>query len=151
MDIDNLESFLKLQVIWKDEYMFELKVTASNGRYLGTTEVYDTPEEVLKFAQTLIGFPGDNHDLLYETGFKNGQASFTMHFYCIDYAGHIGVEIILEDTGATEFNRDSQNKIKIEIIVEPNAIDNFQKELSRLASRQEGIAILFGRQIRATN
>ena len=145
MDIYNLKSFLKLQVIWKDEHRFELKVTASNGHYFGTTDVYDTPEPILKFAETLIGFPDDNSDLLYETGFKNEYSSFSMHFYCIDKAGHIAVGINLEDNLRTEFKHEQKNKIRIEIIVEQKAILNFQKELSRLATRQEGEAILHGR------
>ena len=36
------ERFLKLKVIWKDDDMFELQVTANNGRYSGKTEVYET-------------------------------------------------------------------------------------------------------------
>jgi len=145
MDLNNFKSFLKLQVVWKDEHMFELTVTASNGRYFGTTDVYDTSEPILKFAQTLIGFPEENNDLLYESGVEDGYASFSMHFYCIDNAGHIGVGIHLEDSFGREFNHEEKNKITIEIMVEPNAIDNFQKELIHLATKQEGIAILYGR------
>ena len=148
MDKDKLKSFLELKLIWKDDHMFELLVTASNGRYFGTTEVYDTTETLSKFAQTLTGFPNDNKNLLYEAGFQDGYAFFSMNFYCIDNAGHIGVEINLEDNVATEFRNEEKNKIKLEIIVEPNAIDNFQKELSQLAIKQEGVAILYGRDNR---
>ena len=151
MDTDKLKSFLKLQVVRKDEHMFELKVTASNGRYFGTTEVYDTTASLLGFAQTLIGFPNDNSHLLHEAGTKDGYAFFSMNFYCIDNAGHVGVEINLEDNVATEFRHEEKNKIKLEIIVEPDAIDNFQKELSQLAIKQEGNAILFSRNNRLEN
>ena len=41
MDSNNPNSFLELEIIWKDEHMLELKVTATNGRYFGTTEVYE--------------------------------------------------------------------------------------------------------------
>jgi len=145
MDINNLKSFLKLQVIRKDEHRFELKVTASNGHYFGTTDVYDTPEPILKFAETLTGFPQNNSDLLYETGFKNEYSSFSMHFYRIGKAGHIAVEVNLEDNIKTAFKHEQKNKIRIEIIVEEKAIQKFQKELSRLAIKQEGIAILNGK------
>jgi len=144
MDIDNLKSFLKLQVVRKDEHMFKLKVTASNGRYFGTTDVYDKSEPILKFAHTLTGFPHDNSDLLYESGVEKGYASFSMHFYCIDNAKHIGVEVNLEDKIRSEFSHEEKNKIQLEIIVEPKAINNFQKELSQLAAKREGIAILYG-------
>ena len=151
MDKDRLKSFLELQIVWKDDHMFELKVTASNGRYFGTTEVYDTTESLFGFAQTLIGFPKDNKKLLHEAGFKDEYAYFSMNFYCIDNVGHIGVEINLEDNVATEFRHEEKNKLKLEIIVEPNAIDNFQKELSQLATKQEGVAILYGRDNRLDN
>ena len=144
MDKNNFKSFLRLQIVWKDEHKFELKVTASNGRFFGSTQVYDTPEPALKFAQTLKGFPQDNNDLHYETGYKNGSACFSMHFYCIDDAGHFGVEINLEDNFGTAYNYEVKNKIKIEIIVVQNAINVFQKGLSRLVTKQEGIAILDG-------
>lgn len=84
MDKDRLNSFLELQIIWKDDDMFELKVTASNGRYFGTTEVYDTTESLFSFAQTLIDFPKDNKKLFHDAGIKDGYAYFSMNFYCID-------------------------------------------------------------------
>jgi hypothetical protein len=151
MDKDRLKSFLELQIIWKDDDMFELKVTASNGRFFGTTAVYDTTESLFSFAQTLIGFPNDNKKLFHDAGFKVGYAYFSMNFYCIDNAGHIGVEINLEDNVATEFRHEEKDKLKLEIIVEPNAIDNFQRELSQLATTQKGTAILYGRDNRLDN
>lgn len=151
MNKDRLKSFLALKIIWKDDDMFELKVTASNGRYSGTTEVYDTTESLSNFAQTLVDFPNDNKKLFHEAGFKDGYAYFSMHFYCIDTAGHIGVVINLEDNVATEFRQEEKDKLKLEIIVEPNAIDNFQKELSRLAKTKDGIATLYGRDNRLDN
>lgn len=151
MDKDKVKSFLELQIVWRDDDMFELKVTASNSRYFGTTEVYDTTESLFNFAQTLIGFPNGNMKLLHEVGFKDGYAYFSMNFYCIDNAGHIGVEINLEDNVATEFRHEEKDKLKLEIIVEPSAIDNFQKQLSQLATKQEGVAILYGRDNRLDN
>ncbi|MBO9594131.1 MAG: hypothetical protein J7599_14590 [Niabella sp.] len=139
------KSFLKLQIIWKDNDMLELQVIASNTRYYGTTEVYDTSTSLFDFAQTLIGFPKDNNHLFYETGYKESYAFFSMKFYCIDNSGHAGVEINLEENVATEFRPEEKHKLRLEIIVEPNAIDNFQKELVQLAKKQEGTAVLYGR------
>jgi hypothetical protein len=51
------KEFLKLKVIWTDDDMLELQVTAFNGHFLGTTEVYDTDERLSQFADSLIGFP----------------------------------------------------------------------------------------------
>ena len=148
MDKDRLRSFLELRIVWKDEHMFELNVTASNTRYFGTTQVYDTTESLFSFAQTLIDFPKGDKKLFHEAGIKDSYAYFSMNFYCVDNAGHIGVEMNLEDNVATQFRQEEKHKLKLEIIVEPSAIDNFQRELSQLATTQKGVAILYGRDNR---
>ncbi len=40
METENKKSFLELNVIWKDDDMFELRATASNCTFQGITEVY---------------------------------------------------------------------------------------------------------------
>ncbi len=145
MEKNNLTSFLELQVIWKDPDMFELKVSASNGRYSGITEVYNTTESLFKFAQSLNDVSNNNKKVFYEAGIKDEYAFFSMAFYRINNFGHVGVEINLEDNVATEFRPEEKSKLKLEIIVESYAIDNFQKELSHLAINQNGMAILYGR------
>ncbi|MCH5716895.1 hypothetical protein [Niabella hibiscisoli] len=148
MHIDKLKSFLELQIIWKDDNMFELKVTASNGRYFGITEVYDTTESLFNFSQMLINFPHENNKAFHEAGYRESYAYFSVSFYCIDNAGHIGVQVSLEDSVATEFRPEEKHKLKLEIVVEPQAIVEFQKQLSRLAIKQEGIVTLYGRDNR---
>ena len=54
------ERYLKLEVIWKDEDMFELKVSANNGRYSGITEVYEVSDS-LKTYITDKGFTTDTN------------------------------------------------------------------------------------------
>ena len=145
MDIHKQKSFLELKVIWKDDDMFELKVTASNGRFFGITEVYDTSNSLTSFAKSLIGYPASCQRLFYETGEKNGYAYFSMKFYCIDNMGHIGVQVNLEKHVASEYRQEEKDVLTLEILVEPNAIDNFQKELIQLAIKQHGTAMLYGR------
>lgn len=136
---------MELELIWKDDDMFELRVTASNGRYFGITEVYETSESLDHFAELLFGFPKNNLTLFHEMGKKNSYAYFSMKYYCIDNAGHLGIEINLEENVSTEYRNEEKDKLKLEIIVEPSAIDNFQKALKELARNQEGKATLFGR------
>ncbi len=146
MDLQNRKSFLEIKIIWKDDEMVELQVTASDGNYFGKTEIYDTTESLLDFTKEIEGFPLDfNKSLFYETGNKDGYAYFSMHLYCLDNAGHIGVEINFEENVASNQMRKIKNKIRIEIIVEPVFIDYFQKELTQLANNQMGVATLYGR------
>lgn len=143
MNNDNKKSFLELKVIWKDEHMFELRVIASNGRYFGTTEVYDTSDSLSDFAKSLLDYPMNEKPLMYEAGEKDSYAYFAMKFYCVNNSGHIGVLINLEENVQTEYRHEEKHKLKLEIIVEPNAIDNFQKELLQLAVKEEGVATLY--------
>ena len=75
-----------MKIIWKDDDIFELRVVASNGRYSGTTEVYDTSDSLSHFAKSLVGFPRNNETLKYEVGNKNGYAYFAMKFYVLTIA-----------------------------------------------------------------
>ncbi|MGK0236186.1 MAG: hypothetical protein ACI9EK_002734 [Psychroserpens sp.] len=148
MNFDNRKSYLELNVIWKDDDMFELRVTASNGRYFGITEVYETSESLGDFTDLLYSFPKDNLTICHEMGAKDSYAYFSMKYYCIDNAGHLGIELNLEENVATAYRNEEKDKLKLEIIVEPSSIDNFQRELKHLANNQEGKATLFGRNNR---
>lgn len=135
---------LKLEVIWKDEHMFELRVLSSNGRYSGTTEVYETSESLIKFVSKLEGFPFGKDEVKHSCGKKDGYAYFEMKFYKIGVSGTCGVLISMEENVATEYRKEEKDKLTMELIVEPNAIDIFCKELRNLASKEEGDAILKG-------
>lgn len=138
------EQYLNLEVIWKDEHMFELKVNCNNGRYSGTTEVYDTKESLLPFAKSLKGYPFQGGELKHECGKINSYAYFKMRFYQIGTTGIVGVQLNLEENVATEYRAEEKDKLEMELIVESNAIDSFQKELSNLALKESGSAYLKG-------
>ncbi|MCP9761466.1 hypothetical protein [Lacihabitans soyangensis] len=144
MDSDFRKSYLELKVIWKDDDVLELSVKVSNGRYSGITEVYDTPETLFNFARRLEGYPSVNQELFYEAGKKDSYSFFSMRFYKIDSAGQIGVEIMLEENVSTEYRPEEKDKLKVEIIIVPSAIDDFQKELVNMAKNREGVSILNG-------
>lgn len=148
MDTDNIKSFLQLKVIWKDEDMIEIEVCASNIDFTGKTEVYESPNSLYAFALKLVDYPKGDLKLFYEMGKKDGYSYFSMHFYPIDNIGKVGVEVNIESNVNTVYRSEEKNKIKLELIVEPSAIDNFQRELYRLANIKEGFAILYGRDNR---
>lgn len=144
MEINRQQSFLKLKVIWKDSDMFQLSVRATNGRYGGTTEVYDTPVSLANFARSLVHYPNGQKTLFHKVGEKDSYAYFAMKFYPIGRSGRDGVELHLEECVATEYRPEEKAKVKLELIVEPAAIDNFQKELIQLAINEKGMATLYG-------
>lgn len=144
MEPSNRKSFLELKVIWKDDDMFELKVIASNIHFFGSTEVYEQSEHLLSFASSLKDFPNDIKSLFYEIGRQDSYAYFSARFYPIGRSGLVGVEMNFESNVSTEFRPEEKNKLKLEIIVEPNSIDNFQKQLVQMGKTEDGIAILYG-------
>lgn len=151
MTSNNRKSFLELKSIWNDEHMFELKVIVSNNIFSGETEVYDQYERISEFAEKLVDYPKGNKILFYEAGKKDSYSYFSMKYYPIDKSGHIGVEINIESNVPTFYRPEEKYKLKLEIVVEPSAIDTFQKELLHLAKNEDGTAILFGNDNRLDN
>lgn len=144
MLVANRKSYLELQVIWKDDDMIELRISASNVNFSGVTEVYDMSRALFDFSNKLIGFPKNGEALFHEAGEKDSYAYFSMNYYLVDPSGLVGVEIYLESNESTEYRLEEKSKVKLEILVEPSAIDRFQKELYHLAQKEDGTAILYG-------
>lgn len=144
MTLNNRKSFLELKSIWKEEHMFELQVTVSNNIFSGKTEVYDQYKNISDFAKELVDYPKDNKILFYKAGERDSYSYFSMKYYPIDNFGHTGVEICIESNVSTVYRPEEKDKLKLEIIVELSAIDNFRKALFNLAKNEDGIAILFG-------
>ena len=82
--------------------------------------------------------------ITHSCGKKDSYAFFEMKFYPIGYTGKVGVQISLEENVSTEYRVEEKDKLTMELIVEPNSIDNFQKELVNLAKTEEGEALLIG-------
>jgi hypothetical protein len=136
------EKYLRLEVIWKDNDMFELQISANNGRYSGITEVYETAESLLGFLNKMSGFPFEKDKVTHFCGEKGSYAYFGMDFYKIDLNGKCGLLITMEENVETEYRKEEKDKLSMELIVEPNSIDNFCQELKTLAEREEGTAEL---------
>ncbi len=136
------EGYLKLEVIWKDDEMFELQVSANNGRYFGMTEVYEQSESLLNIVTELNGFPFGKDKISHSCGEKGSYAYFEMEFYKIGLTGKCGLQIKMEENVATEYRKEEKDKLTMELIVEPNSIDRFCLELKVLAEKESGVAEL---------
>ncbi|MHA7060269.1 hypothetical protein ACWGOQ_0023810 [Aquimarina sp. M1] len=135
---------LKFEVIWKDDDMFEMRISANNGRYSGITEVYEVSESLLGFVNELDGFPFGKDSVTHSCGEKDSYAYFEMKFYKIGPTGKCGVLITMEENVSTEYRKEEKDKLSMELIIEPNAIDTFNRELKMLAEKEDGIAELKG-------
>lgn len=139
------QSFLSLEVIWKDEHMLELEVSASNKFFKGITQVYDQAKSLLQLSELLLNFSISSQPVLYESGEKDSYAYFSLRFYPVSSTGVIGVQIHLEENVPTEYRPEEKSKLTLEILTEPSAIDEFQRFLKTIAEKQSGKAQLCGR------
>lgn len=124
--------------------MFEMNISVNNGRYSGITEVYETSESLLKFTKELNGFPFEKDKISHSCGQKNSYAFFQMDLYKIGTSGICGAKITMEGNVPSDYNEAEKEKLSIELIIEPNAIDNFYQELKHLAINEDGTAELLG-------
>jgi hypothetical protein len=63
---------LRWAKVWKDESegFYNIEVSASNGRFASTVDIYCYPEEIANFGQQLLNFP---QTLQQEVVFENGE------------------------------------------------------------------------------
>ena len=139
------QSFLSLEVIWKDEHMLELEVFASNMFFKGVTHVYDQAESLHQLSEQLLNYSNNSQPVFYESGQKNSYAYFSLRFYPVSPTGVIGVQIHLEEKVPTQYRPEEKSKLTLEVLTEPSAIDEFQKLLKTMAEKQSGKAQLNGR------
>jgi hypothetical protein len=138
-------TYLKLGVIWKDEHMFEIEFEVRATFFSGITQAYDTSESLLYLATQLKDFPNNTNIIFYQAGKKDGYSYCSLKFYPIGISGLIGIYIQLEENISTEYRAEEKSKLALELIVEPNAIDNFRNQLIAIAQNQEGNALIQGR------
>ena len=140
--MDKSKSFLELKVIWNDHEIIQLQITASNGKFCGKTEMYEIPACLYDFAEKLTNHPKSGEKLSYSPSIRTGYDFFSMKYYLINDTGKLGIEIIIDSQ--SEYFVDVKDSVKLEIVVEPNAIKSFQKELQTLAKKENGKAKIYG-------
>ncbi len=139
-----LEPKLEIQVIWKDEYMIELGITACNGFYRGSTKVYANGDDLVDFGNSLIDFPKTREQVLvFEAGKQDGYAYFSMRLYRIDALGHTAMQIKLDDETTGE-RPEARDKVQLELMFEPAALDVFREQLVQVGRTRAGKAVLLG-------
>jgi len=133
------------QLIWHDNDVLNLRVSAWNGAFGGVAEVYEAIGDLQAAAALLRGFPNSPADIR-EVVFGNFDRKFAaggvrMRFHCIDGSGHAYVETTIDakyETGGTV------QTVVLAMPVEAAAVDRFVEELQRLESDRSGTARLRG-------
>ncbi|MGA2340444.1 MAG: hypothetical protein ABSF75_11140 [Terracidiphilus sp.] len=131
------------EVIWNDDDVFEVRVSAWNGAFGGSADIYVAIHGLAEAAEKLEGFPrqpSDRRELQFgDFGPQSAGGAASMCFYCKDAAGHALVEARIES------DHRGVNKAQSVVLVasiEANAVDSFVSDLRRLEADRRGIALL---------
>jgi hypothetical protein len=135
----------KFRVLWHDDDVLNLGISAWNGAFGGLAEIYAGIGDLRDAAAQLRGFPKNPADMR-EVVFGNLDRKWAgggvkMRFHCVDGAGHAYVEATIDSncqSGGTVQN------VVFAMPVEAAAVDSFVQELERLEDERAGAAHLKG-------
>jgi hypothetical protein len=131
-----MKPFLRIEPVWQDSDMVEIKVVAASALFTGATKVYYTYDALKRFAAKLDRFPRSHSDRQgFETWSAQSTPSVALSLFCPDSAGHIGVSVGLKNQAES---------VHLEFTAEAAAIDRFQTALLELCKRESGTAELQG-------
>ena len=93
-----MAEFLKFEIIYMDDELWELAVTASNGAFAGYVEFYVHRDEVRKLAEGLQGFPRKISDRYSYQNEKRGRDDLLkLDFSCSNGTGTVEIRIEMEN------------------------------------------------------
>jgi hypothetical protein len=135
---------LAIELVYEDVDLEELSISADNGRYRGAATAYFSNGEVGVLANALVGFPkSTNQQEVFSGGQEESDFGFAeLIFRCVDTLGHIVVRVTLSETAQP--NDFARNRVELELLCEPAALDHFSQELEAIARRQRNRAVLQG-------
>jgi hypothetical protein len=140
------------RILWSDDDMVVLIISAWNGSFGGAAKVYVNLDEMEEGADVLSGFPrtiSDQREIAFGSFEPNNAGGgVRMRFYCAGSAGHAFVQATIEadrHSATTDALRSAPPQTASFLMqVEPAAIDSFVKELHRAGMKRAGSAFLAG-------
>jgi len=138
-----MDTGIRLEFLWNDADIVEVRLSAWNGLFGGSANIYAAIGELSESAQKLKGFPRNPSDKrILEFGAfapKAAGGAATLNFYCVDSAGHASVEVRIESEHRGAIPAQS---VLLVAAVEPAAVDSFVSDLSRIEADPQGTAFL---------
>lgn len=139
-----MESQLTIQVLWEEDGLLTIDSHAASWGFVGKTQVYTTYEALEKWAKALAALPlvaGQAVD--FQAGERNSYAYLGVRISVLDSAGHCQCRVAFESSSVHTW--ESKNKLEVEILIEPNAIDRFITGLTAIVqTKNQGQACLLG-------
>ena len=129
-----MDGGVKIEVMWFDDEVVELRVHGSNGRFAGTAELYASPDVFSEVANSLRGFPSSIRDHrqielgTFDPSCGGGGVRLTLR--CVDAAAHAVIEMSVRTDPRYHYGQTETAELVIP--VEAAAIDEFVVELQRM-------------------
>ena len=133
----------RVEVLWSDTDIFEVRVFAWNGAFGGCADAYVAIVGLKEAAAELEGFPrsaSDSRELIFGAfGKEWAGGAVNMRFYCRDAAGHAFVDARIE---SDHHKTHGAQSVVLSVPIEASAMDTFVEELQHLENDKRGVAIL---------
>jgi hypothetical protein len=133
---------LTVAVVDPDDDYLGIEIQASNERFAGSTRIYAGLEELSQFANTIVGFPENHQDRrTHEFGSRDPSTAggyCNLNLRCLDCAGHVGVDVVLED----DYGLYAPASVRLSFQAEAAAIDRFVQSLRTVERERRGSAVL---------
>lgn len=134
---------LKLEHVWEDESMIELRVSADDGVFSGATQIYSSWDALRDLRNRLEGFPASTDEVVEEVvGEPGGVFYLRLRFFCIDGSGHAKAEVELEKSHQEDGAAGFRPKVKLYIPFEAAMMDRFVSQIDVLLAAKKGWAQL---------
>jgi len=128
-----METGFHFKVLYRDNDLVKLRVSASNSSFGGEADVYLGTGQLGEVATQVQGFPKSVSDtrevMLGSFDPESAGGGVSMRLYCVDRSGHAYVETKIES------DRDSAGRVQsatLLVPIEATAVDSFVDELHRL-------------------
>ena len=139
-----MESQLTIQALWEDDGLLTIDSHAASWGFVGKTQVYTTCEALEKWAKELAGLPLiAGQSVGFQAGERNSYAYLGVTISVLDSVGHCQCRVAFESNSVHTW--ESKNKLEVEILTEPNAIDRFVAGIMAIVrTKNQGEAFLLG-------
>lgn len=138
------ECGLEITVVWEDDCLIEVRISAANGHFRGSGEVYADSDWLLDLATKFRGFPKSREDCFRAELGEPGLARVTIEAFGIDASGHVALAARIIEEPSFALKEGRAQEAEIVFAFEPAAADCFADELQVLAKTLKGSAKLTG-------
>jgi hypothetical protein len=133
-----MDKGIKLRLIWEDVHLLQITLSAWNGEFGGSTEMYLSHGELIEAASVLEGFPQspkDERTLKLGDFRPDGFGGTDLRFYIKDLAGHPWVKASLH-------TKDHDQTVTLHAPFELAALDSFVSEMKKIEDEMYSTAFL---------